>query len=87
MQPRGVVCPHDLFTERPNDGLPRKLPSVSLPKTAPPPHEEPEGSNLSAFSKRDRVIDVNAEIPHRVLNIAMTKQYLNSSEIAGGLVD
>jgi hypothetical protein len=62
----------------------RYRPSKSDPsacgRTAP-------NSDFGSLSQDERIFDVNAEIPDRILNLCVPKQYLDRPKIAGSLVD
>ena len=48
---------------------------------------QPRCLNLRCLRKRECIVDINTQVPHGVLDLAMPEQYLNGSEIARGLVD
>jgi hypothetical protein len=54
---------------------------------APRCREEPSRSNFRPFSERNSVVNINAKIANGILDIRMTQQYLNGSNIAGRFVD
>ena len=49
--------------------------------------EEPRLSDLGAFRQSKRVLDVDAEVPDRALNLRVPEQDLNGAKISGLLVD
>ncbi len=44
-------------------------------------------SNFSTFRQFQRILDVDTQIPDRVLDLGMTEQYLDRTKISGSLVD
>ena len=48
--------------------------------------EEPSVSDLGAFRQSKRILDVDAEVPDRALDLRMAEQDLNGAEVAGLLV-
>jgi hypothetical protein len=52
----------------------------------PDDDEEPTTSDFHSLGQRQCIVDVHAEIPHRVFNLCMTQQNLDRAKIAGGLV-
>ena len=56
-------------------------------KAAPHRSEEPSRSDFRALSKRDRVIDVDAEVANGILDVGMAQQDLHGAMVAGCLVD
>lgn len=55
--------------------------SGSLPDTAP------KASDLRVFCKGKRVLHVDPEIAHRILDLAVTKKNLDGTKVASGPVD
>jgi hypothetical protein len=49
--------------------------------------EEPRLSDLGALRQSKRVLNVDAEVPDRALNLRVPEQDLNGAEISGLLVD
>ena len=47
----------------------------------------PRRSDFRCLGKRKRIIDIHAEVSNGVFDLGVSKQYLNSSEIAGSLID
>lgn len=62
-----------------------KVPSAE--RIAPRRGEGPIDSDLSVLSKGKRVLHVNPEIAHRVLNLAVTEKDLDGAKVAGRPVD
>jgi hypothetical protein len=49
--------------------------------------EEPRASNLGAFNKRDRIVDIRTEVPHGVLNVRVPQQNQQGAKVARGLIN
>jgi hypothetical protein len=43
--------------------------------------------NLDPLGEKQSIIDIDAKIPDRVLDLTVSQQNLNRAQIAGGLVD
>ena len=47
----------------------------------------PVSLDLGGFGESERILDINAEVPHGALNLRMSEQDLHGPQVAGLLVD
>ena len=69
------------------DSCPNDLDGGALPNAAPQCSARPHGSDFRCLGKRKRIIDIDTEVSNSVFDLGVSKQDLNSSKIAGSLVD